>query len=278
MGSSFHRHIQRLSTVDRRRCLLLCLSCCFLSSCTGGVRPSDTNDLDHLYKVASGDPEFSKGTSDSQDALRKLAASKDDRATDMLLNIATHDSALDLIGVGTRGLAIQALAARGDQRVGERLARMLQTFETFDTRMAVSDALQQVPCDEACIGGVLHYLERIYYREPNNESLDVMDLRKGEFHDGVAARIEKEDQDLYENLYKVLSRNERTTMLALMNDDGLGSGLPTHFSISVALNAKIGMACPMLLRSQQEMVTATSSAYRSYQDEIGKAISGLQCK
>jgi hypothetical protein len=245
------------------------------------IHNSKGDDLDRLYQVASGDPQFSKGTIDSEVAIRKLANHKSERVTNMLVAIATRDDSDDPMSIGLSEEAIRALANRGDEKVGLQLAHLLQTKEVFAKRLAVAEALQQIRCNQECIGMVLHYLERICYGEPNSENLSVL-LNKGmvdkKFQDTVETQINDDDKKLYDDLFSVLSKNERTTMIVLYHDYGLGSGLPTRFAISIAMKAKIGMACQLLLRSQELIGSDDKAVYGVYQDQIHEAVTALKCQ
>lgn len=228
--------------------------------------------MDRLYAEAAGYPQFFRGTSQSTEAVRKLAAYRGRRATGMLLNIALGEGPLVLGDTQTE--AIKALGKRNDPDIALAMANLLQPHEGLATRQAAAAALQYLPCNTECVDSILHYLERVWRGEPNYEDRIV---RAAGFQD-VAASLQKDQQALYGELYKVLLREKVATLTNLMRVHGLGSVAPSPFALDLVSHLGLPEACPLLQQSDRAFEKQSPESYQAPRQELQAAISSLKCK
>lgn len=228
--------------------------------------------MDRLYAEAAGYPQFFRGTSQSTDAVRRLATYRGQRATEMLLEIGLGHG--PLVWGDVQSEAIKALAKRNDPDVALAVANLLQPHEGLATRQAAATALQYLPCNTECVGPILHYLERVWQGEPNYEDRSV---RPSGFQD-VTASLQKDQQVLYASLYKVLQREKVATLTNLAKVYGLGSDAPSLFSLDLVAHLGLPEACPLLQQSDRAIQKLSAVSYRAPRQELQSALASLNCK
>jgi hypothetical protein len=228
--------------------------------------------MDRLYAEAAGYPQFFRGSSQSTEAVRKLAAYRGRRATEMLLDIALGHGPL-VLG-DTQSEAIKALGKRDDPDVALALANLLQPHEGLATRQAAATALQYLPCNTECVSSILRYLERIWLGEPNYEDRTV---RPPGFQD-VTASLQKDQQALYVSLYGVLQREKVATYTNLVKVYGLGSDAPSAFALDLVSHLGLTEACPLLQQSDQAIKKLPAESYKAPRQELHGAIAALNCR
>lgn len=227
--------------------------------------------MDRLYAEAAGYPQYFRDTEGSKAAIKKLAAYHDRRATTMLLQIAlSHGSFIP--GIQTE--AIRALGDRENPEISVSLANLLQPHEGLDTRQAVAEALQELPCKGECTRSILHYLERVWRGEPNYEDRT---MRPPGFED-VKTSLQKEQQTLYATLYLVLQRNKVETVTALAQVYGLGSDGPSTFALDLVSRLGLHEACPSLLQSDKIIKERPPESFKEPRQELEAALASLNCR
>lgn len=224
-----------------------------------------------LYAEAVGRPPYYRGSAESQVAVKSLAAFRGRRSTVMLLDIALRQNAL---APEAQTEAIKALRDRKDPEIAVALANLLQPHEGLGTRQAAATALKDLSCKGDCIGSVLHYLERVWRGEPNEEDRIVFppgteNLRSGQH---------TSQQVLYDTLYSVLQRERIETLTKLVQVYGLGSDSPSPFALDLVSRIQLQEACPYLLESDQNTKNSPSGLYTAPPTELQAAIASLNCK
>lgn len=227
--------------------------------------------MTRLYAEAVGHPPYYRGSVESQAAVRSLAAYRGRRSTVMLLDLALRQNPL---APEAQTEAIKALRDRKDPDIAIALANLLQPHEGMGTRQAVATALKDLPCKGDCIRSVLHYLERVWRGEPNEEDRIVFppgteNLRSGQ---------QTSQQVLYGTLYSVLHREKIETLTNLVQVYGLGSDDPSSFALDLLSRIQLHEGCPYLLQSDQSIKNSPSGLYTAPPKELQAAIASLNCK
>lgn len=228
--------------------------------------------MNRLYAEAAGDPRYFRASSESADAVRKLAAYRGRRCTDLLLALALQNNT---VAPEAQTEAISALRERDDPRIAPALASLLQPHEGLNVRKATAAALQDLPCNGECTLSILHYLERIWRGEPNYEDRWV-DHTPG-FED-VTISLQKNQQEVYSKLHSVLRREKMETLGALIKVHGVGSTATSSFALDLLPRLQLKEACPFLLRSDQQLETLSTGLYKGPREELQGAIASLNCR
>ncbi len=179
-----------------------------------------------------------------------------------------------LVWGDTQTEAIKALGKRNDPDVALAMANLLQPHEGLATRQAATAALQYLPCNTECVGSILHYLERVWRGEPNYEDRTV---RPSGFQD-VTASLQRDQQTLYNSLYKVLQREQVATLTNLVKVYGLGSDAPSPFALELVSHLGLPEACPLLQQSDRAIEKLSPESYKAPRQELQAAIGSLKCK
>jgi hypothetical protein len=224
-----------------------------------------------LYAEAAGYPQYYRGAVESQAAVKILATYRGRRSTSLLLNIALRQNPL---APEAQTEAIKELSKRKDPDIAMTLANMLQPHEGLGTRQAVAEALQNIPCNRECIDSILHYLERVWWGEPNEEDRTVFPPGTENLKSGQLTS----QQVLYASLYSVLQREKIETLTNLVQVYGLGSNDPSPFALALLSRTQLHEACPYLMRSDQSIKNSPSGLYTAPPKELQAAIASLNCK
>jgi hypothetical protein len=239
----------------------------------GGYISWRTKTINRLYSEGANYPGSLGNDAQSAEAVRKLAGYRGERVTAMLLNIAMAQSPLVL--ESARSQAIKALAERKDPKIALALTNFIQPYQGLNNRQAAATALQRLPCSRECVLAILHYLERIWYGEPNYEdwTLDAPG------HEDLRQFVPKSQQELYDNLYVVLQREKPITLAILMHVYGLGTTSPSKFALVVITHLGTSSeGCQLLKQSESEIGRLPSDHYWGPLGELNDAISLLNCK
>ncbi|MBN9663232.1 MAG: hypothetical protein J0H49_33845 [Acidobacteria bacterium] len=191
----------------------------------------------------------------------------------MLLNIALGRTAFTWPDV--QGEAIGALASRRDPAVSTALAIVLQPHQPLPTRQAAAQALQVLPCTPESFWAILHYLERVWQGELNYE--DRTNYPPG-LNDGVKADLTKDQQDVYQALYRTLKREPKLALGTLVQVYGLGTDSCSKFALDVVSRMRFREACPALLQSAQLAEQSAAESFIAPRQEIEAALRALKCQ
>jgi len=224
-----------------------------------------------LYAEAAGYPPYYRGSVESQAAVKTLAAYRGRRTTVMLLHIASRQNPL---APGAQAEAIKALRDRKDPEIAIALANLLQPHEGMSTRQAAATALKGLPCKSNCVRSILHYLERVWRGEPNEEDRTVFPSGT----ENLRSDQQASQQVLYGTLYSVLQREKTETLTNLMQVYGLGSDDPSRFALDLLSRIELHEACGYLLQSDQNIKNSPSGLYTAPPKELQAAIASLRCK
>src|SRR6266436_6111192 len=129
-----------------------------------------TGVMARLYAEAVGYPPYYRGSAESQAAVKLLATYRGQRSTSMLLDIALRQNP---VAPEAQTEAIKALSKRKNAEIATVFANLLQPHERLGIRQAAATALKDLPCKGDCVRSVLHYLERVWRGEPNEEDRTV---------------------------------------------------------------------------------------------------------
>jgi hypothetical protein len=177
-----------------------------------------------------------------------------------------------MLSPDVRIAAIRALSTRADAEAGAALSTLLQPYESLSVRIAAAQALDRLPCNDTCIQGVLHYLERTSHGE-----LDYNQRQKNppELDASMRARLARNEDKLNAGLYRALEQHPRETVAALQLVYGLGTLDPSEFGLNVLERVGIVQACPALRASALEMqgdvrfVDAPREKVRQLRESLG---------
>jgi hypothetical protein len=233
------------------------------------------NQIERLYAEAAGYPQFFRGTAQSTEAVKKLATYRGQRVTEKLLEIALGQG--PFIWGDTRTSAIRALEERNNSQVASAVADLLQPQEGLHTRQAAAEALLHLPCKAECIRSIMHYLERVWWGEPNYEDRDET-VRPPEFQNATATFLKSQQTLLYSSLYSVLQREKVETYANLVKVYGLGTDAPSPFALDLVSRLGMHEACPLLLQSQRAIQKLPSGSYKAPRQELEASITSLNCK
>jgi hypothetical protein len=156
--------------------------------------------------------------------------------------------------------------ARHDSCVIKQIAILLQPSVGLARREAVATALANAVCNEDCARITLHYLERRWTGEGIHE--DITNIAS--HFDSVA--IEKEQSHVAEQLNKTLAANDQSTLTVLRNTYGLGSPVPSAFSLNVVTALHFTKACRLIAASKNALLDS------SKKDELEKISRELSCE
>jgi hypothetical protein len=229
--------------------------------------------IDNLYAEAAGIPPAFHGTKEAQAAVRTLATYGGDRTTGMLLNIALGRTPFTWPDVQRD--AINALTSRRDPSISTALAIVLQPHQPLPTRQAAAQALQSLPCTPECVRAILQYLERVWRGEPNYE--DRTSYPPG-LSEGVKADLAKDQEALYQALYRVLKREPKLTLGILVQVYGLGTDSCSKFALDVISRMQFAEACPAVLQSVQLLKQSSPESFLAPRLEIEAALRSLKCR
>lgn len=227
--------------------------------------------MDRLYAEAAGYPPFYRGSAESAAAVRQLATYRGRRSTDMLLDLAVRGNPL---APEAQTEAIKALGERQDPQIAVALANLLQPHEGLATREAAAAALQELPCKGECIRSTLHYLERVWRGDPNEEDRTVFPSGT----ENLRASQQKEQQALYGTLYSVLQREKVETLTNLAKVYGLGSEDPSPFALDLVSRLSLHEACSLLMRTDTLIKDSPHGLYSNPPKELQAAIASLRCR
>lgn len=230
-----------------------------------------TGVMARLYAEAVGYPPYYRGSVESQAAVKILATYRGRRSTVMLLDIASRQNPL---APEAQEEAIKALRDRKDPDIAVALANLLQPHEGMGIRQAAATALKGLPCKRDCIRSALHYLERVWRGEPNEEDRIVFPLGTENLRSGQRAA----QQVLYGTLYSVLQREKVETLGNLVQIYGVGSEDPSPFALDLLSRIQLHEACPYLLQSDRSIENSPSGLYTAPPKELQAAIASLHCK
>jgi len=189
----------------------------------------------------------------------------------MLLDIALRQNP---VAPEAQTEAIKALSKRKNAEIATVFANLLQPHERLGIRQAAATGLKDLPCKGDCVRSVLHYLERVWRGEPNEEDRTVFppgaeDLRSDQ---------RTSQQVLYGTLYSVLQREKVETLGNLMQVYGVGSDDPSPFALDLLSRIQLHEACPYLVQSDRSIENSPSGLYIAPPKELQVAIASLKCK
>jgi len=216
------------------------------------------SEIARLEKIALSP---SADTATAKSAVDKLRTFYGSNATDSLLRVATADR--EFID-GRQDLAIEALATRANPEEIAQLAQLLQPSVGLARREAVTAALKESVCNELCVQSILHYFERYWTKQAQNEDITLL-------LSGSDPEIQKEEASMAEALGKVLVRNGKATTAVLRGIYGLGGPAPSAFSLHIVEKIHLRSACFLLSTSKHNLLdTSKTKAFETL-------LSDLQC-
>lgn len=215
--------------------------------------------IERLEKLALSP---ASGTASAGAAIKKLSAYRGSWPTDSLLSIATADR--EFID-DRQDLAIHAVAIRGNAVAIAQLSELLQPSNGLARREAVAKALVENVCNGQCVQSILHYLERYWSGQGEKEDITLLAMHSDD------PEIDKEEASVAEDLGKVLTRNERTTLDVLDRIYGLGSPAPSAFSLHVVESLHMRRACFLLSMSKHDLLDP------SKKETLEKLFHDLRC-
>jgi hypothetical protein len=216
-----------------------------------------------LTKLYSTAVSWSSYTIAAESAVRKLNAYRGAKPTDLLVKLATGGR--DFLD-DRQELAIQLLVARGDANVTKRVAVLLQPSVGLARREAVATALQNAICNDECTRLVLHYLERRWSGFGIRE-----DITNVAAHFDVGPEIEREQTQVVEELGHTLAISPHSTLFVLRDTYGLGSPVPSGFSLYILQSVHLKDACPFLEASEENLMDSSKDG------ELKRTLRELEC-
>ena len=171
-----------------------------------------------------------------------------------------------------RVIAIESMHTRGGAEEAAALATLLQPHQSLDLRRVVAQTIERMPCFKECVTTILHYLERIFLGQPNE------DLRECLLQD-IWKRFprpsyEREQQEIYQLLESSLSRHRGVSLGVLIEVYGLGSELPAPFALDLAARIHLVEACPFLIRARR----VGETIHVPLDKDLGRTIESLGCR
>jgi hypothetical protein len=224
-----------------------------------------------LHAQAVGDPGYVDGTPQAQDAVRKLATYRGEKASRMLADVALGRG--PLVWPQARREAIKALAKREGRDAELALACLLQPHEGIAVRRDAAAVLQGRSCGLECVELVLHYLERVWWGELNYEDRTIFPPGT----EALRADQQSEQQALYSDLYSILRRERAETIVALTNVYGLGTDDPSPFALALLSRIQLNEACPLLEQSAELISKRAGQFYKAPTSELNSAVTSLKC-
>lgn len=229
--------------------------------------------MDEIYARATGGD-----TVEAQAAVRELSTYQGTRSTHMLLDLA--EGKVPLPWPDVQAEAIRALASRQDPSIPIALANLLQPHVSLRVRGAAAEALGKLPCTAECVGAVLHYLERLWWGEPNSEdgTKPPENPRIQEFYRNAKAGLAREQDGVYQALYGVLKRENRLTLENLVQIYGLGTAGPSKFALALVARIRLNEACPAVLRSEESASRVSPELFILPREELEATARSLGCR
>lgn len=230
-----------------------------------------SSTMDRLYAEAAGYPGFFASSSQSVSAVHDLADYRGPYSTDLLLALASQDSPL----VPEVQLeAIGALKTRHEPRLVPILTGLLQPHEDLSSRQAAADALESLQCKGNCVYPILHYLERVWRGELNDEDRWIFP----EGSNRTNSKTKSAQKELYASLDGLLQREREETVTVLVRVYGLESSAPSPFALTTVTRLGLSEACPMLLKAREQLKDLSPENYQAPREELQSAIEGLKCR
>ena len=217
-------------------------------------------ELEHLYSTSIS-PSSERPTAEA--AVRKLNTYAGSEPKKFLLKLATADR--DFLD-NRQDLAIRLLMTRGDPSLTIRLVALLQPSVGLARRESVAEALQNTTCDIECTRFVLHYIERRWSANAIRE-----DITNAVVHFEIDPKIEKEQLQVVQQLEKTLAINAQSTIHVLRDTYGLGSPVPSSFSLEVLNSVHLKEACPFLVASEHKLMDSSKAS------QLERAIREIGC-
>jgi len=206
--------------------------------------------------------------------VRELGSCSGEHSTEFLLNIALDRKVR--ASEAARAEAIQVLGSRGNSSTAITLSDLLQPHEEVGVRTAAATALERLPCIGECNRAVMHYLERLWWGELNQEERLSAPSALQAKHQLAIWRAEEEE--LRRILYSVLIRQKEETEHNLATIYGLGTPAPSGFAFVLASRLGLREACPLILESERAMHDDGPIVELAPREEISNAIKTLNCK
>jgi hypothetical protein len=188
----------------------------------------------------------------AESAVRQLNSYRGSEPKDLLVKIATADR--DFLD-HRQDLAIELLLAHGDPNLTKRVAILLQPSVGLARREAVATALQNAICNEKCTRFVLHYLERRWSGYGIREDITIVAA-----HGDIGPANEREEAQVVEQLDHTLAINSRSTLSVQHDTYGLGSPVPSGFSLYVLQSVYLKEACPFLEASEKNLMDSSKNS------------------
>ncbi len=232
--------------------------------------------MEELFARAGG-ATFEGGDA-SLAAVRELGAYTGARSTQMLIAVA--EGRVPLPWPTIQAEAVRTLASRRDPSVSRSVANLLQPHVSLPVREAAAQALKTLPCSRECVAAVLHYLERVWWGEPQPEDRGVEPTGPSSqaLYRRVRARLAQEQEALYQDLYAVLRREEEFTLESLVQVYGLGTPEPSKFVLALTARMHLTGACPAVLSSAEGMAGTTPEILDLPREEVKGALQSLGCR
>ncbi len=189
---------------------------------------------------------------------------------DLLLAVAVNAD-----GTGmweARVEAAKALRTCGSPDVATKLVWSLRPDDALELRLAIGEALSELPCNDECVAGLLGYLEQGPGRPACEERSEIPEcgcLR-------VQADCRKAPASHLAYLYSVLLRNKEATLACLERHYGLGTEAVSTFALEVVRRLQLREACFLLLGSEEG--ANCSREFLLPRKEILNAVTALKCR
>lgn len=217
---------------------------------------------DEIMKLYSTAVSPSSDQAVAESAIRKLNAYIGSEPKDLLLKIATRDR--DFLD-DRQDFAINLLISRHDVNLTKRIAALLQPSIGLARREGVATALQNTACDAECMRFVLHYLERRWAGYGIRE-----DFTNVAVHFDSPA-IENEQSHVVEEMNRILAKNPESTLSVLRDTYGVGSPVPSAYSLYILERIHLKEACPFLEASKKGLMDLSKAV------ELDKVFHDIGC-
>jgi hypothetical protein len=230
--------------------------------------------MKELYAEAGGSLSGFRSTSEARVAVQELGGYSGETATNLLLEIAQGRT--QFTWPDTQREAMRSLSTRTHVHptVGIALAGLLQPHLSLTVRKAAADALLKLPCQDDCISGVLHYIERMWEGEQNYED-HVRNPPALDFI--VRSERSREQQDLRTSLDAVLAGHPQSTVRVLKTVYGLGTAVPSEFALALLDRVRLHDACAPILGSERELLQTSAASFVAPRDKLAKLAHSLDC-
>jgi len=240
------------------------------------AKANEHGRLERLFDEASGAHPSFRSSESSEDAVREIGATPGEEAEGMLLQLATHEPDLQVANVQVQ--AVRELQARNDPKSAAALAGIMKTQTLIDTREAVAQSFQSIPCDHGCAVALLLYLKKVDQGELNVEDRDFNSSSShSSLDDYVKEKIGVEQREIYSLIYKALLRQSTTTNAVLADNYGLGTSDPEDFAISFVMRSEDRQSCSLLESSLKGQRHDTKPPPSDLRKKLEMAVSALRC-